>query len=387
MSHKQTEFSLRSKIALEQSRIRNNENLIDLIVEQLQTATSAVVTIFTEYDPTKNLLIPKKILVEQKLLEMILRISGKKILKTETTVSSDVLNNLETQVVFTWPSINAATGGAIPEALSVVIHKILDIDQLYSIIHIIDGQIYGTSTIGLKANQPKPPMDFLEFFSFVTAISLRRNKAEESLRKLNEDLENIIKKRTAELTIVNDKLLKEIEERKKMQEEIKQLAFFDPLTGLPNRRLFYDRLQQAIIEAERNKTNLAIFFLDLDIFKSVNDTMGHAHGDELLKEVSKRLVKLLRKSDIVSRFGGDEFVILIINPKNEQSIRNIAENILNNIRNPFKLNNTDQNITTSLGISIYSPDRARDADTLLKNADAAMYKAKEKGKNTYEIYK
>jgi len=127
---------------------------------------------------------------------------------------------------------------------------------------------------------------------------------------------------------------------------------------------------------------LAIMFLDLDGFKMINDTMGHATGDQLLKGVSNRLVAIVRKSDVVARIGGDEFVIMITNQGHAESIRLVAEKMLNSFRDPFRLNGRDYFLTTSIGVAIY-PSDGEDAETLLKNADVAMYQAKQKGRNQY----
>ena len=191
-------------------------------------------------------------------------------------------------------------------------------------------------------------------------------------------------KRVAELIIANKKLENEIKNRIDMEEKIKNLAYYDYLTGLPNKRLFDDRLNLCILDSVRNEKSLGVLFLDLDSFKRINDTMGHAKGDELLKMFSKRLTNILRVDDTVCRVGGDEFLILIKNLKQDFYLEKIAEKILDIFKKPFIIDNQDLFVATSIGGAIYPID-GEDVETLIKNADIAMYKAKEKGKNNFQL--
>lgn len=168
----------------------------------------------------------------------------------------------------------------------------------------------------------------------------------------------------------------------KAEEEIEYMAYYDYLTGLPNRILFSDRLNQAIHMAKRNDNFLGIMFVDLDSFKAINDTMGHNVGDIILKEVSQSMVGCLRKSDTVARFGGDEFVVIINNISDVKDIKTVADKIFDRFRKPFYVGKHELFITGSGGISIYPID-GEDTDTLVKNADTTMYQAKTKGKNQY----
>jgi diguanylate cyclase (GGDEF)-like protein/PAS domain S-box-containing protein len=163
------------------------------------------------------------------------------------------------------------------------------------------------------------------------------------------------------------------------------LAQHDFLTGLPNRALLNDRISQAITLANRRGTQLAILFLDLDNFKHINDSLGHATGDLLLQSVTQRLSHCVRSSDTVSRQGGDEFVILLSESKFGVDAALIADKIINELTFPHKLANAELHITTSIGISIY-PEDGKDAGTLVKNADTAMYHAKENGRNNYQFF-
>lgn len=162
-------------------------------------------------------------------------------------------------------------------------------------------------------------------------------------------------------------------------------AHHDSLTNLPNRLLFSDRLEQAIFKAERNKKGLALFFIDLDRFKQINDSLGHIFGDEVLKIVADRLKKIIRKEDTISRLGGDEFTILAEDLRKGTDASLLAQKILHGLAEPIYLNGHTLYISSSIGISLY-PDDSKEADNLLKYADAAMYKAKEEGRNNFQYY-
>ena len=180
-------------------------------------------------------------------------------------------------------------------------------------------------------------------------------------------------------------VISDFTEHKKAEETISKMAYFDQLTGLPNRVLLSDRLNHMLAQGQRYKELAAILFLDIDNFKHINDTVGHDEGDNMLKDVSKRLNKHVRACDTLARHGGDEFIILIQDLKKVENVINIVERIFSEFNEPFILNGQEFFITTSIGISIY-PDDGEDKDTLLKNADIAMYRAKEDGKNTYQLF-
>jgi diguanylate cyclase (GGDEF)-like protein/PAS domain S-box-containing protein len=174
-------------------------------------------------------------------------------------------------------------------------------------------------------------------------------------------------------------------ELRSAHETISQLAYFDALTGLPNRRLYHDRFKQAISAAKRHGTKLAIFYLDLDNFKVINDSWGHDFGDILLKHVADTLNDAVREMDTVARLGGDEFSIILNDvTDNSQAIR-VADNILQRLNKKTVLDGRELTITTSIGVSLY-PDDGDDGKTLMKHADMAMYHAKEKGKNNFQFF-
>lgn len=180
-------------------------------------------------------------------------------------------------------------------------------------------------------------------------------------------------------------VMQDISERVMFEEKLARLAYYDPLTGLPNRRLFHDRLSQAMVRAERQDKLVGILFLDLDRFKNVNDTLGHLFGDLLLQGVTKRLMEIVRKDDTVSRMGGDEFTIVLGDISNVQDATQVAEKIIQQFSVPFHLGEHEVFVSASIGITLY-PFDDNDIENLIKNADAAMYEAKAAGRNTYALY-
>ncbi len=178
---------------------------------------------------------------------------------------------------------------------------------------------------------------------------------------------------------------RDVTERKMLEQKLSEMATHDPLTGLPNRILFDDRLNMGLAQAQRNGSRLAVMMLDLDWFKRVNDTYGHGVGDQLLKLVAQRLASNLRKSDTVGRMGGDEFVLLLLQIGAIEDATKVAQKILDSFGEPFAINGYNLNITTSIGIAVY-PENGDRADVLLTNADTAMYHAKEEGRARYKLY-
>jgi diguanylate cyclase (GGDEF)-like protein/PAS domain S-box-containing protein len=190
----------------------------------------------------------------------------------------------------------------------------------------------------------------------------------------------LFSKNIAILAVVRD-----LTETRQMESKIKRMAFFDSLTGLPNRNMINDRITLALSHSERNHQKFALLFLDMDDFKSVNDSLGHSIGDELLKEVAKRLKGLLRGEDTVARIGGDEFVILLTGLKDDNYSTRLAERIISALRPVFKIEKNEIYTSFSIGIALY-PNDGKDAESLFKSADSAMYRAKEQGKNSYFLH-
>jgi diguanylate cyclase (GGDEF)-like protein len=177
----------------------------------------------------------------------------------------------------------------------------------------------------------------------------------------------------------------DISKRKKAEAEIEHQAFHDGLTGLPNRTRFHEQLQESLAQARRDDQLLAVMFLDLDRFKTINDTLGHPVGDELLTRVAGRLSSCLRSHDSIARLGGDEFAVLVTGIDHPRGATGIAQRMVEALRAPFHINGFELHTTTSMGISLFPKD-GTDAERLLQNADIALYHAKEQGRNTFRYY-
>ena len=180
-------------------------------------------------------------------------------------------------------------------------------------------------------------------------------------------------------------MMQDITERKRYEEIIKYQAFYDALTNLPNRLLLKERAMQEMARADRNNNKVALLYVDIDRFKLINDTMGHECGDNVLREIGKRLQGCLSSTDTVARLGGDEFVIVLTDLMTVEKVGNFSTQILDVIKMPMEIDGHEIFMTGSVGISIY-PDDGTDYDLLLSNSDIAMYQAKEKGKNNFQLY-
>lgn len=198
---------------------------------------------------------------------------------------------------------------------------------------------------------------FACFGGFVSRLRIRLRGQKETLAKLNEKLQQA-------------KTL------------LKHQATIDTLTGLPNRLLFRDRLSRAVLHNKRLDVRFALLFIDLDKFKTVNDTLGHAAGDQLLVEVSERIQQVVRESDTVARLGGDEFTVIVNSMANNDDVIRVAQIIVETLSEPFFLNEKEVNIGASIGIAVF-PDDGVEQTTLMNNADSAMYQAKQSGRGQY----
>ncbi|MEW8028231.1 MAG: EAL domain-containing protein [Candidatus Thiodiazotropha sp.] len=180
-------------------------------------------------------------------------------------------------------------------------------------------------------------------------------------------------------------IIHDITDRKRAEAELEHIAHYDPLTGLPNRRLKTDRLRQAIAYSKRNATSVGVCYLDLDGFKPINDRFGHDSGDKILIEIARRLQGVLREEDTVSRIGGDEFVLILTNLTSMDECILVLDRVLEVIAEPIRLDDTALEVNASIGLTLYPEDDV-DADILLRHADQAMYWAKEAGKNCYHLF-
>jgi diguanylate cyclase len=202
----------------------------------------------------------------------------------------------------------------------------------------------------------------------------------------SEKIEDKVQECAEDLHLVNAALAEEITERKSLEQKLfdskaqeeknRYLAYHDVTTGLANRALFNDRLDQALAQAERHERSFAVMFIDLDKFKSINDTYGHGMGDKVLQMVATRLQACVRDEDTVSRVGGDEFLCLLMEVEEDANVAKIADSMIEKISETCELNDLKLSVKPSIGIAIYPRDGAS-AEVLLKNADAAMYQAKQ----------
>ncbi len=175
---------------------------------------------------------------------------------------------------------------------------------------------------------------------------------------------------------------RDIAERRQAEEKLRVVATHDPLTALPNRTLLHERLSHALAKAQRYGRRLAVLFIDMDRFKNVNDTLGHEAGDKLLQVAAQRISDCVRETDTIARQGGDEFVVLMDEISDLEPVAGVSQRILDAMAKTFIVDGRELLLTASIGISVYPED----GRTLLKNADIAMYRAKEKGKNNYQFY-
>ena len=205
-----------------------------------------------------------------------------------------------------------------------------------------------------------------------------QKEAADALRRARDELEVRVHERTAELQA-------EIVERRQAEARVHHMAYHDALTGLPNRALLAERLDRALSAARRDGLKLALLFIDLDRFKTINDSLGHATGDHLLKEVARRLCRVVRASDTVARLGGDEFVVLVPGVRVPEECGLVGDKIIDVLAAPVEFEGRTLHITPSIGICVY-PDDGDDVASLMRMADAAMYHAKAAGRNNYQFY-
>ncbi|MED5619957.1 sensor domain-containing protein [Ideonella sp. BN130291] len=237
-----------------------------------------------------------------------------------------------------------------------------------------DGSLFWCRLTGRWVDREHPERESVWLLEDVTEQRLAR-----------DILEQRVQQRTMELAEANQQLRAEVLERMEVEERVRHLANHDALTNLPNRRLLLDRLGQALALARRAGEQVAVMFLDLDRFKTINDSLGHQVGDELLRGVATRLAGLVRDGDTVARLGGDEFVMVLPRVGSETQVALVAAKLMEALALPFQLHGRELHVTPSIGIALY-PGDGETAETLLRNADSAMYHAKEAGRDTYQFF-
>jgi len=250
-----------------------------------------------------------------------------------------------------------------------------------------EDDLVGTSFLGYV--HPREREILREVLSALAAGSSNESHAELRFRHrsgiwiwLEAFAQNMLHEPSVGAIVLN---YRDVTQRKATEKQLEYQAYYDALTGLPNRLLFRDRVVNAMAQAQRNRRGVAVMYLDLDHFKLVNDGLGHSLGDALLSEVAARLQSCVRASDTISRLGGDEFTILLIDTSSSEAIAGVARKILQSFSHPFRVEGHELFVTASIGISIF-PGDGEEVETLLKCADSAMYRAKELGRNQAQMF-
>ena len=315
-------------------------------------------TLSPESDLPSPIIIDESIFKEKTRAEIALNSISDAVICTDIDCNIDYLNIAAEKI----------TGWSRAEAHG------LPINQVFNIIH-SSTRKPAFSPIGLVLQTNKP-----RALSPDTLL-IKRDGTEVAIEDSTSPIHNWDGQLTGVVIVFHD-----VSATKAMALKMTHLAQHDFLTNLPNRVLLNDRIEQAITLASRHHTRLAILYLDLDNFKHINDSLGHATGDKLLQSVTSRLKECVRDSDTVSRQGGDEFVILLAETKNSEDAAISAQKIIDHMQAMHQLDKSQLHITTSIGISVYPAD-GLDAETLIQSADTAMYFAKEKGRNNYQFFK
>jgi diguanylate cyclase (GGDEF)-like protein/PAS domain S-box-containing protein len=280
--------------------------------------------------------------------------------------ASDLITVLDANatVLYQSPSIERVLGYAPEDVVGTRFDRLLDPEETSRLLHLLaDGAAYAGSE------------------TEVLECSLRHRDG--TLRQFEVLHTNLLQDEAVRGIVLNSR---DVSERKAFEEQLAHQAFHDPVTNLANRALFAERVRHAVARNRREHTGLAVIFMDLDDFKTINDSLGHAAGDEVLIEVAKRVATSIRVTDTAARFGGDEFAILLEDIANAQEAADTAERILEALVEPLRLEHKELVVRSSLGISVVEGDAAPEADELIRNADAAMYIAKRDGKGGYRLF-
>ena len=319
----------------------------------------------------RHSLIPQalKTMIQRKQIEQALYIEHERAQVTLESIGDGVLStDAEMNITYLNPEAERMTGWSRVEAMGKPIEEVfqlIDIQTGQRTLNPVELSIAQGKRMGLPLN----------------SVLLRRDGIKMAVEDSVAPIFDSNKSPTGAVIIFRD-----VTESRAMEQKMAHLAQHDYLTGLPNRMLLNDRLNQAIIYANRHNTSLAVLFCDLDNFKHINDSLGHLVGDRLLQSVAQRLVRQVRESDTVCRQGGDEFVILLLEEALGENAVITAEKILLSLSQPYTIGEHELHVTTSIGISLY-PGDGRDAESLIRSADTALYHAKGRGRDNYQFFK
>jgi diguanylate cyclase (GGDEF)-like protein/PAS domain S-box-containing protein len=280
--------------------------------------------------------------------------------------ASDLITVLDADatIVYQSPSIERVLGYAPTEVVGTRFDRLLAHDESNRLLRLLaDGAAYAGSE------------------TEVLECTLRHTDG--TLRQFEVLHTNLLEDDAVRGIVLNSR---DVSERKAFEEQLAHQAFHDPVTNLANRALFVERVRHAVARNRRERNGIAVIFLDLDDFKTINDSLGHAAGDEVLREVAERLATSIRSSDTAARFGGDEFAILLEDVVSAQEAADTAERVLDSLLEPMRLDQKEIVVRSSLGISVVEGESPADADELIRNADAAMYIAKRDGKGGYRLF-
>jgi diguanylate cyclase (GGDEF)-like protein/PAS domain S-box-containing protein len=297
------------------------------------------------------------LLLERERAQVTLDSIGDGVISIDTAGNITYLNPVAESM--TGWSRSEARGRPLPEVL-----RIIDGESREPAVNPLAMAILHNKTVGLSPH----------------CVLIRRDGAESTIEDTAAPIHDPRGQVTGAVIVFHD-----VSKARAMSLRMSYLAQHDFLTELPNRMLLNDRLGQAMALAHRHHSLLAVLFVDVDHFKRVNDSFGHASGDQLLQSAARRMVACVRSTDTVCRFGGDEFVVLLSEVARAGDVILSGDKILNALSTPHRIEQRDLDVTVSIGISVY-PDDGRDAETLLKNADAALFHAKAKGGNRYQLF-
>jgi len=364
--------------SIELSMLSSEDNLEAFIARQIKDITGAMVAMFNEYNPNNRTTTTKHIEMEPGLLEKAVGLLGKQVNNIHSVVSDEMYREMTTEIIGMRRTLYEISFGAVSRPVGAAIEALLKIDRFIGIAYLIEGKLYGTSILAMSVDQPDPPKKMLESFVSLAAVSLRRKQAESELRRAKDEIETA---------------------HRELQQSFareQQLARTDELTGINNHHFLLRLAEHEFNVAMRYRPPLSMVFFDIDDFKLINDNFGHLIGDRALKKIVQVVCAEIRSADVIGRYGGDEFVILLPQTSAREALP-FAERLHASVAAMrLKTNKGALTLTISIGIAqtIHHPVSSKPGhnaqpdtvENLLLRADQAMYAAKQAGKNRTVIF-